>query len=324
MMTVYCRRNDAVVALTLSVADEIPKDVVWIDMQSPTQEEELSAERQLGIAIPSKEEVWKNQVLNRMFREKGNAFMTAALITKIDSPYPQTSAVTFILTPLYLLTMRQIAPTSFQSFATRIQRTPAQFPTSQHILEGLIEEIITRVAYNSEMVVDTLDKLSHTIFNLDELVKHRKNPSEMMKKVLADLGRAADLNSKINESLHSIMRMVGFFKQDMLNAEVDAAVNVLITDTIALTKQTAFLSDKITFQLDATLGMINVEQNLIIKIFSVATVFFLPPTLISSMYGMNFNEMPELSWAYGYPMAVGMMVGCAAIPFFYFRKKGWM
>lgn len=324
MITVYQYQGEAIVSRVVADGEEIPRDAVWIDMYAPPQDEEISAERQLGIALPSKEEVWKNQVLNRMFRENGVSYMTAALITKLDSPYPQTSAVTFILTPQYLLTLRHITPTSFQNFSQRIQRSPQQFHSSQHVLEGLVEEIITRVAHNSEMVVGTLDELSHTIFNLDELVRHRKNPSVMMKEVLSSLGRTADLNSKINESLHSILRMLSYFKQSPLETDVDADVTVLMTDAIALTKQTAFLSDKVTFQLDATLGMINVEQNLIIKIFSVATVFFLPPTLISSMYGMNFKEMPELNWMYGYPMAVGMMILCASIPFFYFRKKGWL
>ncbi len=324
MITVYVRHGDAIIARALSETDAIPKDVVWIDLYAPSQAEEHSVEQQLGLALPSKEEVWKNQVLNRMFRENGVAYMTAAIITKLDSPHPQTSAVTFILTPLYLLTLRHIAPTSFQNFAQRIQRSPQQFIRSPQVMEGLVEEIITRVAHNSEVVVGTLDALSHTIFNLDDLVKHRKNPSQMMKEVLSKLGRTADLNSKINESLHSILRMLSFFKQDALDADVDAAITVLMTDAIALTKQTAFLSDKVTFQLDATLGMINVEQNLIIKIFSVATVFFLPPTLISSMYGMNFQHMPELGWAYGYPMALGLMLMCASIPYLYFRKKGWL
>ncbi|NBX04176.1 MAG: magnesium transporter CorA, partial [Alphaproteobacteria bacterium] len=153
----------------------------------------------------------------------------------------------------------------------------------------------------------------------------KKNPSEMMKSVLQRLGNCADLNSKISESLHSLARLLGYFRTLHGHSEiVDTQIGTLMTDVKALSQQTSFLSDKITFQLDATLGMINVEQNMIVKIFSIATVFFLPPTLVSSIYGMNFEQMPELSWVYGYPMAIGLMILVAAIPFFYFRKKGWL
>lgn len=325
MIIVYRRQGNAVVREELTSGASLPDDAVWIDLHSPSHEEEIAVERQLGIQIPSKEEVWKNNVLNRLYEENDTSYMTAAIITKVDCPHPQTSAVTFILTPAYLLTMRFIAPTSFQIFGHRIQRTPQRFQTSTHVLEGLLEEIITRVAHNSEVVVGTLDDLSHNIFRGNMLNDRAKSPSQQMKTVLTELGTCADLNSKINESLHSINRMLSFFRQtNRAGAEIDNNIAILMTDVTALTRQTGFLSDKITFQLDATLGMINVEQNMIIKIFSVVAVFFLPPTLISSMYGMNFRDMPELHWAYGYPMAVGLMMLCALVPYLYFRKKGWL
>jgi len=324
MITVYRKHNNVVICQSLAEGEAVPDDALWIDMVSPSHEAELAIEKQLCIEIPTREEIWKNQVLNRLYREKDIAYMTAALITKVDCPYPQTSAVTFILTPRHLLTVRYIAPTSFMNFAQRIQRFPQKFSSSAEVLEGLMEEIITRVAHNSEVVVDALDQLSHSIFEAGTISDKPQNPSQMMKDALKRLGACADLNSKINESLHSLSRTLSFFKKINTVTEVDEAIAVLITDAQALTQQTGFLSDKITFQLDATLGMINVEQNVIIKIFSVAAVFFLPPTLISSMYGMNFQDMPELRWQYGYPTALALMMFCAAVPYVYFRKKGWL
>jgi len=205
-------------------------------------------------------------------------------------------------------------------------RVPKKFPTGSYVLEGLLEEIITRVAHNSEIVVDELDQLSHDIFALEGNETNRnKNPSQMMKTILKRLGTCADLNSKINESLHSLGRLTHFFRQVHGQAkEMDDAITTLATDVTALTKQTAFLSDKITFQLDATLGMINVEQNLIIKMFSIATVLILPMTLVSGIYGMNFEHMPELQWQLGYPFAIFLMLLSAMVSFFYFRKKGWL
>jgi len=326
MLTIYYKNGDALFSAPLEGNDPIPRDTLWIDMLNPTLEEEKRTENQLGIEIPTREEVWKNQVLNRFYSESGVHYMTAALITKVDSPYPQTSSVTFILAPKYLVTIRYISPTSFANFSNRLIRVPKKFPTGSHVLEGLLEEVITRVAHNSEIVVDELDQLSHDIFALEgNDATRNKNPSQMMKTILKRLGTCADLNSKINESLHSLGRLTHFFRQvHGQGKEMDDTITTLATDVTALTKQTAFLSDKITFQLDATLGMINVEQNLIIKMFSIATVLILPMTLVSGIYGMNFEHMPELRWELGYPFAIFLMLLSAAGSFFYFRKKGWL
>lgn len=325
MITVHRKIAAAIQAETLMAGASVPPDALWIDLHNPTQEEELAVEQQLNIQIPSREEVWKNQVLNRMYHENGVAYMTAAIINKMDTPYPQTSSVTFILSGEHLVTMRYISPTSFQNFSQRIGKQSLNFSTGADVLEGLLEEVITRVAHNSEIVVGTLDALSHKIFMGESARDNVKNPSQTMKIVLKQLGTCADLNSKINESLHSILRLLSFFKQvHGQGAEIENAINILVADATALTKQTGFLSDKITFQLDATLGMINVEQNMIIKIFSVAAAFFLPPTLVSSIYGMNFRGMPELSWEFGYPMALALMLLCAIVPYLYFRDKGWL
>lgn len=325
MITVFIKVNDSIVAQELPPGQPIPEGALWIDIISPSPQEELAVEKQLGIQIPSREEVWKNEALNRMYQDDDIAYMTASIITKSDFSYPQTSAVTFILSPKYLLTMRYIMPTSFQLFAQRIQRSPRKFCTGSQVLEGLLEEIIMRVAHNSEMVVQGLDDLSHHIFGEGIFGNKSKNTSQAMLQVLKKLGQLADLNTKINESLHSLGRLLSFFKQvNQKDPAIERQIRTLVTDSLSLTQQTAFLSDKITFQLDATLGMINVEQNSIIKIFTVASVFFLPPTLVSSMYGMNFQFMPELSWHYGYPFAIGLMFTAALVPFMYFRRKGWL
>ena len=303
----------------------LPAGVVWVDIFNPTLEEERSIEAQMGIAIPSKEEVWKNDVLNRFYSENGVSYMTAALINKVDSPYPQTSAVTFILAQNYLVTMRYINPTSFQNFSQRLLRQPQKFNTGAEVMEGLLQEIIMRVAHNSETVTQILDLLSHDIFGATTFEDNRKNPSKIMQAVLQRLGTCNDLNSKINESLQSMQRMLHYFKEVQPDGkELNHAIRTLNADVLALIRQTDFLAAKITFQLDATLGMINVEQNLIIKIFSVVAVFFLPPTLVSSIYGMNFKLMPELEWVFGYPAAIGFMMMCALVPYLYFRKKGWL
>jgi magnesium transporter len=334
MITAYFRDGPNIRSKRVDPDDPLPDNLIWVDLLAPTSVEIERMERDMGIDLPEKSEVWKNQILNRLYVHCDHAFLTAALITKVDSPYPSTAPAIFILGPAYLLTIHEIAPTSFRNFAARLQNPAEQFPTPLYALEGLLEEMITRVAHNSEIVVDTLDRLSHDIFGsalIEEPMPEQASPvrisssSSLLQGVLKKLGAAADLNSKINESLHSIQRMLIFLKQEVSeDSKIDAKIDILLSDTAALLTQSAFMSDKVTFQLDATLGMINVEQNLIIKIFSMVAVFFLPPTLIASLYGMNFDFMPELNWHLGYPIALFMMFLSAAIPFVYFRRRGWL
>jgi magnesium transporter len=325
VITLFRKRAGSIEMETIHAGDPIPGDVLWIDLYNPTAEEEVAVEQQLDVEILTREEVWKNQVLNRFYTEDGVSYMTSAIITKVDTPYPQTSAVTFVRAENYLLTIRYIMPTSFNNFSHRLAHGKRSFITGSEVLEGLLEEIITRVAYNSEIVVNELDKLSHDIFGANVLDTKKSNQTLAMKAVLKRLGASADLNSQISESLHSISRMLVFFRQIGSNGpEVNAGIDTLIADVNSLIAQTSFLADKITFQLDATLGVINVEQNQIVKVFTILAVFFMPPTLISSIYGMNFRVMPELDWSIGYPIAIALMTTSAFGPFMYFKKKGWL
>lgn len=284
MITVYFFDGTAIGAVCLAAGDPLPAPVLWVDLLQPTPEEEDHIERELGIRIPTREQIWKNETLNRFYEENGVHYMTSAVITKVDSPYPSTSAITFVMTRDYLLTLRHITPTSFQVFTGRIAKRPHKFTSGARVLEGLLEEIISRVAYNAENVVGALDHLSHHVFGAKASGARRGQvTTSKMQDILMELGKNADLNSKINESLHSLSRMLFYFAQVNGEADLAKSIQTLETDIRALIQQTAFLSDKITFLLDTTLGMINVEQNLIIKLFSVVTVFMLPPTLVAGI-----------------------------------------
>ncbi len=160
--------------------------------------------------------------------------------------------------------------------------------------------------------------------------KPRRKPKNL-EELLSKVGEEGDFNSKVRESLVSIGRMVAFAQavidQIKLGKEMKenrARIKIIQRDIQSLTDHASFLSGKISFLLDAVLGMINIEQSGIIKIFSVAAVVFLPPTLVASIYGMNFQHMPELPWEYGYPFAIGMMIASAVLPFLYFKRKGWL
>ena len=330
MMTAYYRDGDtlktALLARTRDDRQTIFDRAVWIDIHNPAPEEERYLKDHLGIGIPARGEIWRNQALNRMYVDNGVAFMTAGLLHRINSSHPRTSPVTFILTAQCLITIRQIAPTSFSHFQTRLLNNGNLFTTGPEVLEGLMQEMFTRVAWHMEMLVDGLDDLSRRIFDDHAFENKQGNPSIVMRRVLQKLGGLADLNSKIHESLQSLERMLEFLRKITPNDQTDLQedLDTLIKDADSLLDQTNFMSNKVSFQLDAALGMINVEQNLISKIFSIVAVFFIPPTLISSIYGMNFAHMPELHWIFGYPLAIGLMVAAATGTYVYFRRQGWL
>ena len=315
-----------VAEIQLDPMHNVPDEPVWIDLLHPTDDELRLLPQSLNIALPSREEIWRNHALNRMYTRDGNSYMTASLFADDGSEFPQTSAVTFILTPDFLITLRDIDPPSFLRFQEEILLNPKRFPTSADVLEGLLEEVITRVAADHDRVVKGLDGLSRRIF-ADRAFESRKgNPSLIMGGVLKELGFTADLNSKINESTHSLMRLLTYFKDDHDhgNAAIARDAGRLIKDARSLADQSSFLNDKINFQLESALGMINVEQNLIAKIFSVVALIFLPPSLVVGFYGMNFSNIPELHWRHGYVFAIGVMIVFAILPYVYFRHKRWL
>ncbi|MBW8881386.1 MAG: magnesium transporter CorA, partial [Asticcacaulis sp.] len=272
--------NGRIAEMQLDPNNNVPDEPVWIDLVNPTEEEERSLPQNLNIALPRQDEIWRNHALNRMYTRDGISYMTAAVICDIDSGAPRTSPVTFILTPDFLITIRRIDPTSFLKFSETLLLNPKRFPTSADVLEGLLEEMITRVAKRHNDVIKGLEALSRRIFSEQAFDSRHGDPSILMRGVLKELGFLADVNSKINESVHSLTRLLTYFKEDHdhSNANVDKDVERLIKDCRSLSEQTGFLNDQINFQLETSLGMINVEQNLIAKIFSVVALVFLPPS----------------------------------------------
>lgn len=331
MITVFHLCDQApgpkIAEMQLDPTHNVPDEPVWIDLLKPTEDELRLLPQTLNIALPSRQEIWRNQALNRMYTRDGTSYMTAALIGEApEGIQPQTSAVTFILTPDFLITIRDIDPPPFLRFQEDLLLSPKRFPTSADVLEGLLEEVITCVAQDHERVIKGLDGLSRRIFADRAFESHKGNPSLIMGKVLKDLGFTADLNSKINESTHSLVRLLTYFKEDHNpnNPAINRDAERLIKDAHSLADQSAFLNEKFNFQLESALGMINVEQNLIAKILSVVAVIFLPPSLVVGFYGMNFSNMPELHWKHGYLFSIFVMILFAVLPFLYFRHKRWL
>ena len=299
--------------------------VVWIDLISPSAEEESQFEARLGIDIPTKEDMEEIEISSRLYQDNGAVFMTVILPAHADGDDPQIAPVTFVLAGDRLITVRYHEPRAFQTFATRAEKSATGWDTGEGLLLALLEAIVDRLADILERAGLDIDRISRGVF------KHgaaKSTKSLDFQKVLEELGRVGDQTSNIRDSLVTFERMVGYLAQAMIQRtgrkNIREHIKTLSGDIRSLSDHSGFLSQKVTFLLDATLGMINIEQNATIKIFSVAAVVFLPPTLIASIYGMNFRYMPELEWTFGYPFAIGMMVASAILPYLFFKRRGWL
>lgn len=298
---------------------ELLNDAVWIDLVNPSFQEEQILEKHLNLNIPTRDEMREIELSSRLYKSQDTLYMTASMIAHSDSLDPKQDAVTFVLTREKLITIRYIEPQAFNLFVARLTNlnvSPAQ------LLIELLEASVDRLADILEAVSHRLDSQSKTIFQ-----SASANQIDY-KAFMQQIGLNADLNSKIGESLLTFNRLVTFFAQseesNTKNHKHSLQISTLAKDITALSDHTAFLSTKVAFLLDATLGMINIDQNAIIKIFSVAAVIFLPPTLIASIYGMNFQFMPELSWKYGYIFAAVLMAFASWLPYKYFKYRKWL
>lgn len=305
-------------------------EAVWIDLLRPTEEEEKTLEAALGFDIPTRAEMEEIEVSSRLYVYEGATYMTALVPSGTDKGQPVVSPVTFALEGARLLTIRYEDPRVFSAFAARAQKASLGCASADAVLISLLEAIIDRLADILEHAASDADRISVEIF-----IKPGANLSRPrdFQRVLIELGRAGDLVSKIRDSLGTFERLIGFLIltiDQRLSVDKKAArdlkarLKTASRDVGSLTDHVSFVSQKITFLLDATLGLINIEQNQIIKIFSIAAVSFMPPTLIASIYGMNFEFMPELSSPYGYPVAIGAMLLSAVLPLLYFKKRGWL
>ncbi|GJE28956.1 magnesium transporter CorA family protein [Methylobacterium organophilum] len=314
----------------LELQEAIPEDSIWIDMVRPTREEDLKVESFLGITVPTREEMKDIEPSELLYVEAGARYMTGRVLSKvIDSDEPGLAGITFILRENRLVTVRYEDPQAFRMYTQRAGRAtgngPAIAATGETILAGLIESVIDRAADVLQLQGERIDRLSRKIF------EEKGDPTTRntaLQETLRALGRHGDLISKQRESLVSMERILlslsATYRTNKAPRELREDIRSTLRDLQSLEEHATFLSAKIQFLLDATLGLVNLEQNNIIKLFSVMAVVFMPPTLIASIYGMNFKAMPELEWSYGYPLAVGMMVVAAVLPYVFFRWKRWL
>jgi magnesium transporter len=265
------------------------------------------------------------EISSRLYIENGARYMTATLMCQSDTDMPRTTPITFILAGHRLVTVRYDTPKPFPLVENKLARSCAPGITGEMVLMELLDAVIDRCADILERCGSDIDQVSHDIF---EPESERHGHAKQYSQILIQIGRKGDLTSKVRESLVSIGRVVTFMSAVMegikWSKDMREQLKTMQRDVGSLTDHASYLSNKITFVLDAMLGVVNLEQNNIIKLFSVMAVVLMPPTLIASIYGMNFKVMPELEWVHGYPMALLMMVAAAIGPYFIFRWKKWL
>lgn len=325
MITAYSRRDTVVVAEPLpETAAPPPPEMVWIDLLEPTPEEKALVEATTGVAIPTPEQMREIEPSSRLYEAESALFMTASVLHRSDREEPETRAMTFVIVRGIMISIRYSTPHSFEIFRGRVQQQPALIESAESALVGLLDALIDRIADALEIVDANANALAKATLSLG---RTDTGASKDHKDELRQIGQNQLRCSKADESLVSLARVLSFFDAHMRQSgarQLRLRIKSLQRDVQSLSGYAARLSDRLEFLLEATLGAINIEQTNIIKLFSVVAVVFMPPTLIASIYGMNYDVMPELHWPWGYPMALGMMVIAAILPYALFKYRGWL
>jgi magnesium transporter len=333
MLRAYRREDCRLVPTELDLTPHSPPadaaGALWLDLITPTREEVHFAEHLLGISIPTQEEAQEIEVSARLYHEDGAEFMTMTGVSQLESDAPMTTPISFILKGETLATIRYAKPKPFFTYSTRAQKAGAvPCINSEQVMLGLVEALIERMAEALEKTGRNLERLSRQVFRYKP-PGGTASKSRDFQAIIEEIGARGDLLAMVRESLVSLNRLLAYHNTtgkaaDGPSKDAVAWVKDMLQDVVALSDHATYLSNKTNFLLDATLGLINLEQNQIIKIFSIAAVCLMPPTLIASSYGMNFRHMPELEWLFGYPYALTLMLITAIIPFVWFKRKGWL
>src|SRR5436190_4938076 len=325
MLSVYVPHGTTLERIAVDSGTPPPDDAVWIDMVTPTVQEDKIVEKLLGIAVPTREEMLEIEVSSRLYVENNARYMTATLMCQSDTPTPKTTAVTFILAGHRLVTVRYDDPKPFVIVENKLAKSCPPNITGESVLMDLLDAVIDRAADILERIGAEVDRISHDIFEPEGGKTERSRNYTV---ILKTIGQKGDLTSKVRESLVSIGRLLLFLANEAegmrWSKDIRLQLQSMQRDVGSLSDHASYLTNKITFLLDATLGMVSLEQNDIIKIFSVAAVVLLPPSLVASIYGMNFKNMPELEWYYGYPMALVLILLAAVLPYYFFKWMDWL
>jgi len=327
MLNIFSLANGRLFQEEIESLEELSRfQPIWVDLESPTLEEKRWVKQYYGLSIPEDAMDEDIEESARFYAEDNGDIHIRSDFLVPDDDEPRTVRAAFILnlenTTLkshgVLFSIHEEDVPVFRLLRMRARRAPGLIEDAKEVLLKLFDADAEYSADTLEEIYDALEKVSRKVLSGDVT-------DAMAGEVLGAIARHEDMNGRIRRNVMDTRRAVSFMmRSKMLNAEQFDEARQILRDIDSLDSHTAFLFDKINFLMDATVGFININQNKIIKIFSVASVALLPPTLIASIYGMNFQFMPELAQSWGYPYALALMVASALVPMWYFRKRGWL
>jgi magnesium transporter len=303
---------------------QIPPCAIWIDLINPTIEEDRKVQEFVGAPVPTKADPDFTEPAEAHYSENGVRYLHALFISEPEDT-PDVTGVTFVITPTALVTVRYHPVETFDLFSQKICKAPTKALFADVVALGLINTSLNRTARALSKAGESLDRIASAVFRAKGDQSKR---NQVYSETLDALGREDEKISNLRESMVSVERLLLFLMSHWRpeNAPKSAreATKTALRDLQTMEHDASFKAQKVQFLLDSTLGRINLLQNDIIKLFSVIAVIFMPPTVIASIYGMNFKVMPELDWHWGYPLAITLMA-CAAIgPYILFRWKKWL
>ena len=327
MLNIFTLANGRLFQEEIESLEELTKfQPIWVDLESPTPEEKRWIKQHYGLSIPEDAMDEDIEESARFYEEDNGELHIRSDFLIDDHDQPRGVRVAFILNLVndelkskgVLFSIHDEDVPVFRLLRLRARRAPGLITDAREVLLKLFDA-------DAEYSADTLEGIYDELELAGKKVLSGNVTDALAGEVLGAIARQEDLNGRIRRNVMDTRRAVSFMmRSKMLNAEQFEEARQILRDIDSLDSHTAFLFDKINFLMDATVGFININQNKIIKIFSVASVALLPPTLIASVYGMNFRAMPELEWEFGYVYAIGVMIASAIVPMLYFRKRGWL
>ncbi len=300
---------------------------IWADLFRPSAAEAERVRAELGVEVPTLEDMEEIEVSNRLYREPGADYMTVVLPGHEPDGRQVTGPATFVLTPARLVTVRHHAPRPFETFPSRADRSSTGCETPARLFLGLVEEIVARLADHVEGASRSLDALAAQVY-AGTARSGEALDAAVLGEALRAVGRVGETLGRVRLGLLTVERMLSVWglwsDESGKGGGLRTHVKTLMRDIQALEVHADFLSGRVSLASDTTLGLVNLQQNQTVRIVSVVAVLFLPPTLIGTIYGMNFALMPELGQAWGYPAALGLMVASAVLCWAWFRWRGWL
>ncbi len=320
MINVFVLQNGRLNQIPIDSREDLASVTpVWLDLTDPSDEERDWVSGIFGVRLPDEDEVKDIEASARYYEaDNGDLHLRSDFLLEEDEGESRVVTVAFILARNMLFSMHSDDLPVFRLVRMRARSRPGSIGDFKDVLLDLYSTDVEYSADALEGIYQNLDEVSRSVLQKDF-------SDQDAAASLNAMAREEDLNGRIRRNMMDTRRAVSFMMRGRLLSpdQFDDARQIL-RDIESLDGHTAFLFDKINFLMDATVGFININQNKIIKIFSVASVAFLPPTLIASIYGMNFRILPELDWSFGYPFAIALMIASAITPFWYFRRRGWL